>query len=109
MAAAKRIGRRFKSARGPLRTSPNAHRPNERDGHPDHDAIGQTCLRFARVHKLPIARYPIWAWHHRQPHDFEGARFGRFALDTATQAAKADAIDCFTSQLALRLDVWRGG
>jgi LmbE family N-acetylglucosaminyl deacetylase len=74
--------------------------PYERDGHPDHEASGQACLQIAQEYKLPIARYPIWAWHHTRPEDFEGARLGRFALDNATQAAKADAIDCFTSQLA---------
>ena len=74
--------------------------PYERDGHPDHEASAETCLQIAQEYKLPIARYPIWAWHHARPQDFEGARVGRFALDTATQTAKADAIDCFTSQLA---------
>jgi LmbE family N-acetylglucosaminyl deacetylase len=74
--------------------------PYERDGHPDHEAVGEACLRIARELELPIARYPIWAWHHRLPDDFKGARIGRFALDNATRAAKVDAIDCFTSQLA---------
>jgi LmbE family N-acetylglucosaminyl deacetylase len=74
--------------------------PYERDGHPDHEAAGETCRQVAQEYKLPIGRYPIWAWHHVRPQDFEGARMGRFALDTVTQAAKADAIDCFTSQLA---------
>jgi LmbE family N-acetylglucosaminyl deacetylase len=74
--------------------------PYERDGHPDHEAAGKACLEIAREFRLPIARYPIWAWHHRHPRDFEGLRVGRFALDAVTQAAKADAIECFTSQLA---------
>jgi LmbE family N-acetylglucosaminyl deacetylase len=74
--------------------------PYEHDGHPDHEATGEACLQIAKEFQLPIARYPIWAWHHGRPRDFEGARVGRFALDTVTQAAKADAIDRFTSQLA---------
>jgi LmbE family N-acetylglucosaminyl deacetylase len=74
--------------------------PYERDGHPDHEAAGEACLEIAREFKLPIARYPIWAWHHRHPGEFDGFRFGRFVLDTATRAAKAEAIECFTSQLA---------
>jgi LmbE family N-acetylglucosaminyl deacetylase len=74
--------------------------PYERDGHPDHEAVGEACLQIARRFKLPIARYPIWAWHHRHPHDFDGAAIGRFALDAASRAAKADAIECFGSQLA---------
>jgi LmbE family N-acetylglucosaminyl deacetylase len=74
--------------------------PYERDGHPDHEAAGHACLQIAQEHRLPIARYPIWAWHHARPHAFADARWGRVVLDIATQAAKADAIDCFTSQLA---------
>jgi LmbE family N-acetylglucosaminyl deacetylase len=73
--------------------------PYERDGHPDHEAAGEACLQIARELELPIARYPIWAWHHRRPDDFKNARIGRFAFDSATQAAKALAINCFTSQL----------
>jgi LmbE family N-acetylglucosaminyl deacetylase len=79
---------------------PTVIAPYERDGHPDHEAVGQACLHVAHELELPIVRYPIWAWHHQRPYDFEGARFGRFALDAATRAAKAEAMDCFTSQLA---------
>jgi LmbE family N-acetylglucosaminyl deacetylase len=82
------------------KNSPTLIAPYECDGHPDHDATGRACLQVARALDLPIARYPIWAWHHREPQYFEGARFGRFALDKSTRAAKADAINCFTSQLA---------
>jgi LmbE family N-acetylglucosaminyl deacetylase len=74
--------------------------PYERDGHPDHQAAGRACLDVARALQLPIARYPIWAWHHSQPHDFKPVRVGRFELDADTQAAKANAIQCFASQLA---------
>jgi LmbE family N-acetylglucosaminyl deacetylase len=74
--------------------------PYEHDGHPDHQAAGEVCLQMARKFDLPIARYPIWAWHHRHPSDFQGLRIGRFVLDAATQAAKAEAVNCFTSQLA---------
>ena len=65
--------------------------PYERDGHPDHDAAGETCLEIAREFKLPIARYPIWAWHHQHPRDFEGRRIGRFLLDAAAQAARCSS------------------
>lgn len=74
--------------------------PYERDGHPDHEAAGRACVDVARALQLPIARYPIWAWHHSQPRDFKGARFGLFELDAATQVAKVNAMECFTSQLA---------
>ncbi len=82
-----------------------AHRPTlvapyERDGHPDHESTGRACLKIARRLGLPIARYPIWAWHHRAEHDLRSLRFRRVVLDAAAQAAKAAAIACFTSQLA---------
>jgi LmbE family N-acetylglucosaminyl deacetylase len=74
--------------------------PYEHDGHPDHEAAGHACLQIAHQHQLPIARYPIWAWHHSRPHEFADARWGRVVLDVATHGAKADAMDCFISQLA---------
>ena len=74
--------------------------PYESDGHPDHEATGKACLNMACALQLPIARFPIWAWHQRHPRHFQGARFGCFALDRASHAAKGDAMACFTSQLA---------
>ena len=82
------------------RHRPTLIAPYERDGHPDHESVGQACLQVARELNLPVARYPILAWHHRHPLDFADARFGRLVLDDVTQRAKADAKQCFTSQPA---------
>jgi len=88
---------------GGLRTlcesRPTLVAPFEADGHPDHEAVALACLTVADDLDLPIARYPIWAWHHAQPAAFAGNRWGRFALDTKTQAAKRAAMNCFASQL----------
>lgn len=73
--------------------------PFEADGHPDHEAVASACLTVAGELELPIARYPIWAWHHTQPAALAGYRWGRYALDSKTQAAKAAAVSCFASQL----------
>jgi LmbE family N-acetylglucosaminyl deacetylase len=73
--------------------------PFEADGHADHEAVGVACLQVANDLDLPIARYPIWAWHHAQPTTFQGARWGKFALDAKIQAAKSAAMNCFASQL----------
>jgi LmbE family N-acetylglucosaminyl deacetylase len=73
--------------------------PFEADGHPDHEAVAWACFAVAAELRLPIVRYPIWAWHHAQPAAFSGIRWGRFALDAATRAAKVAAIQCFASQL----------
>ena len=80
-------------------SGPTLVAPFEADGHPDHEAVASACLTVADELDLPIARYPIWAWHHGQPAAFAGARWGRFALDAKSQAAKFAAIQCFASQL----------
>jgi LmbE family N-acetylglucosaminyl deacetylase len=80
-------------------SAPTLVAPYEADGHPDHEAVAFACLTVARDLGLPIARYPIWAWHHAHPADFAGNRWGKFALDAKTQVAKCAAVNCFTSQL----------
>jgi hypothetical protein len=61
--------------------------------------VACACLAVADDLDLPIVRYPIWAWHHAQPAVLAGSRWGRFALDAQTQAAKCAAMNCFASQL----------
>ena len=73
--------------------------PFEADGHPDREAVAAACLAVADDLRRPIVRYPIWAWHHAQPANFVGGRWGRFALDAKTHAAKCAAMQCFASQL----------
>jgi LmbE family N-acetylglucosaminyl deacetylase len=80
--------------------SPTLIAPFESDGHPDHEAVAIACLRVAQTLDLPIARYPIWAWHHRKPDTLCGQRLGKFSLDAKTQAAKCAAMNCFVSQLS---------
>jgi LmbE family N-acetylglucosaminyl deacetylase len=80
-------------------SQPTLIAPFEADGHPDHEAASFACLHVAGDLGLPIARYPVWAWHHAQPTAFQGARWGKFALDAKTQAAKLAAMHCFASQL----------
>jgi LmbE family N-acetylglucosaminyl deacetylase len=97
---ATRIADLTRTLRALCRDKPTLIAPFEQDGHPDHEAVAQACLAVAEGEGVPIARYPIWAWHHALPSDFDGYRWGRFALDQATRAAKLEAIDCFASQLA---------
>ncbi len=80
-------------------SGPTLVAPFEADGHPDHEAVASACLTVAGELGLPIARYPIWAWHHAQPAYFDGNRWGKFALDARTRAAKVAAMNCFASQL----------
>jgi LmbE family N-acetylglucosaminyl deacetylase len=80
-------------------SGPTLVAPFEADGHPDHEAVASACLAIADELALPIARYPIWAWHHAQPASLQGNRWGKFPLDAKTQAAKCAAMNCFVSQL----------
>jgi LmbE family N-acetylglucosaminyl deacetylase len=73
--------------------------PYEQDGHPDHDAAGRVCIELARVHGFPLARYPIWAWRDADPQSLNHARWGKFSLSDTAQAAKGNALLCFSSQL----------
>ncbi len=74
--------------------------PQIGDGHPDHDATGRACARVAANHNLTLGAYPIWAWHHRQPHELDVQRLVRVALPAAVRTRKRAALQCFRSQLA---------
>jgi LmbE family N-acetylglucosaminyl deacetylase len=82
-----------------LSNEPTLIAPYEWDGHPDHDVTGAVCCELARLHGLPIARYPIWTWHHGDPDVLAGERIGRFMLSPAARRAKAAAMQAFASQL----------
>jgi LmbE family N-acetylglucosaminyl deacetylase len=73
--------------------------PYERDGHPDHDAVGAVCCGLAQSHGIPLARYPVWTWHHSQPAALKGMRGARFLLSLEARRAKSRAVHCFASQL----------
>ena len=74
------------------RGKPTLIAPCERDRHPDHEAVGGVCLKFARDLKLPIARYAIRAWPCAAAGGLRAARWGKFLLDRrrpARQGARA--------------------
>jgi LmbE family N-acetylglucosaminyl deacetylase len=73
--------------------------PYEHDGHPDHEAAGRVCIESAHAHGFTLARYPIWAWRHGDPRALSRARWGKFKLPDTARAAKANALQCFSSQL----------
>jgi LmbE family N-acetylglucosaminyl deacetylase len=74
--------------------------PLERDGHADHEAVGRACIRVAGALQIPLARYPIWAWYQGGPQLLARYQWRRFELDAGLQRCKAQAIECFRSQLA---------
>ncbi len=73
--------------------------PYERDGHPDNDAAGRVCMESARANGFTLARYPIWTWRHADPRAMSESQWGKFTLPDRAQAAKANALLCFSSQL----------
>ena len=73
--------------------------PYEHDGHTDHDAVGRVCIELAAKHCLPLARYPIWAWHQLTPDLLSDEHAVQVALDEKSQAAKSAAIECYRSQM----------
>ena len=73
--------------------------PYERDGHPDHEAVGEICMEIAQMEHIPIARYPVWTWHHTEPEALKTSRWGLFPLTPAAQRAKKRALQSFRSQL----------
>ena len=73
--------------------------PYERDGHPDHDAVGRVCRRLARRNCTKLLRYMIWGWHQADVAAFRAPHFLRLTLDQRERQAKRRAIACFRSQL----------
>ena len=67
------------------------------DGHPDHEASG-AAARAACGDRVPLASYPIWAWHWATPSEFPLERAVRVPLSPAARDRKARALDCFGSQ-----------
>lgn len=73
--------------------------PFERDGDPDHEAVGDVCCAMARTHEVDLVRFPIWSWNHTNPVALGSQRWGKFMLSAEAQRAKSRAIQCFESQL----------
>jgi LmbE family N-acetylglucosaminyl deacetylase len=73
--------------------------PYEHDGHPDHEAVGNLCVEFARSQQIPLARYAIRAWQRAAPPTLGDARWVKFVLSDEARRAKARALHCFKSQI----------
>ena len=73
--------------------------PFRQDGHCDHEASGRAAATIAKRRCVPLAQYPIWAWHHATPSIFSGRALVQFALTPGAQQAKAAAIARYSSQL----------
>jgi LmbE family N-acetylglucosaminyl deacetylase len=75
--------------------------PWRRDGHPDHDVTGAVAAILAAEHNRPLLAYLVWAWHWASPAgtDIPWSSALRVALPPLVLAAKAQAVQAFSSQL----------
>ncbi|RYY78210.1 MAG: PIG-L family deacetylase [Moraxellaceae bacterium] len=72
-----------------------------KDGHPDHEATGNTVQRFANDQQLACYQVLIWAWHWASPNDgrIPWQQALKLELTAEQLALKKQAIDCFKSQI----------
>jgi len=72
-----------------------------RDGHPDHEAVGQASRDAARARGCRLIEIPIWMWHWRSPDhpEIPWQRARKLALDQDMLARKKAALACYRSQL----------
>jgi LmbE family N-acetylglucosaminyl deacetylase len=42
------------------------------------NALHRLCIKVAHNHGLPIARFPVWTWHHTQPSTVKALTWGLF-------------------------------
>lgn len=73
--------------------------PWARDGHPDHEAVGDAVAAVAREAGRACAWAPIWAWLWGEPGLLDGLDVRRVPLDAESRAAKAAAIGAHRSQV----------
>jgi LmbE family N-acetylglucosaminyl deacetylase len=78
--------------------------PYERDGHPDHEAVGNLCVEIARTQHMPLAQYAIRTWERAAPETLRDSRWVRFALTDDARRAKARALSCFRSNALAHFD-----
>ena len=75
--------------------------PFPKDGHPDHDTVGQAAVAGASG-TARVITYPVWMWHWATPADprvpWSAAR--RVVLPAAVRAAKEQAVQAFQTQIA---------
>ena len=72
------------------------------DGHPDHEAAGQTTARLCTLRGCRHWQAPVWMWHWAQPGDTRvpWSSMRRLALPEHTLRQKAAALAVHRTQLA---------
>lgn len=70
--------------------------PYSRDGHADHEALGQAALAVGRRSRATVLEYPIWYWHWATPEDSQW-RSWRFLPDPQN-LDRQEVFECYPSQ-----------
>ena len=70
------------------------------DFHPDHEACGLAAEEAARITGATLASYLFWTWHRGGTDLMRGLPLFSFPLSPATRLAKAEALQCHSSQLS---------
>lgn len=73
--------------------------PWDRDGHPDHEAVGRAAARAAAETGARLLAYPVWAWHWAKPADLPCSRARLVALSEPVRRLKQRAIAEFETQI----------
>ncbi|WP_072315117.1 PIG-L family deacetylase [Agrococcus sp. Marseille-P2731] len=74
--------------------------PWARDGHPDHELVGDAVAAIAREAGRECAWAPIWAWLWGEPGLLDDVALHRLPLDADAREVKARAIAAHRSQIA---------
>jgi LmbE family N-acetylglucosaminyl deacetylase len=66
--------------------------PWQRDGHPDHDAVGRVAEAVCHSYNLRLVRYLSAAWEWLQPEDLPWPNVRQFTLSETVRARKNAAV-----------------
>lgn len=72
-----------------------------RDGHPDHEACGDTAAQVCLAKGVALLEAPVWMWHWARPWDpqVHWDRLKRMPVDSEMQARKLHALAAHRSQM----------
>jgi LmbE family N-acetylglucosaminyl deacetylase len=66
--------------------------PWERDGHPDHDAVGRAAELACHAYRTRLVRYLVAAWRWAEPRDLPWEHVRGVAVPAETAARKLEAV-----------------
>jgi LmbE family N-acetylglucosaminyl deacetylase len=71
----------------------------DRDGHPDHEAVGRAARDGSASAGARLLSYPVWAWHWAAPPGLPWSRASRLVLSQSARTRKRQAVACYKSQI----------